>query len=125
MSLRKENFDTRLSERIGLTRELETGIPEFDAAYFIRTSDQSDCRIFLSNATHRAAITKISDKGFGLIFTRNHMELGKYGSSTILSADVDIIAASEVNEIMDAVVLLVKGLQSSSPSNVENQTLAS
>jgi hypothetical protein len=110
LSLRKEDFDTKLSKKIGMATELEIGVPDFDAEFFIRTNDPTNCRLFLSVPKHRAAIRHIYQQGYTLAFTRRRIELRK-GVKALLFADNDIVEASETKGVLNAVVVLVRGLQ--------------
>jgi hypothetical protein len=109
LSLRKEDFDTRLSKQIGMATELEIGVPDFDAEYYIRTNDPTNCRNFLLIPKHRKAIRHIHRTGFMLAFTRKHILLSKYACAGF-SPGTKIIEESDAKELLDAVVVLVKGL---------------
>lgn len=110
LSLRKENLDTRLSKRIGIASELEIGVPDFDAEYYIRTNDPTSCREYLSQANHREAIKEIHRLGFVLAFTRKHILLRK-NTGPGYSPDTNIVEETEIRDALNAVTTLVQGWQ--------------
>ena len=110
LSLRKENWDTNVSKKIGMATELEIGVPDFDAEFFIQTKDPTSCRNFLSVPKHRAAIRHIYQQGYTLAFTRNQIELRKDVKNLMFADNDEIVEESEIKGVLDAVVVLVKGL---------------
>jgi hypothetical protein len=110
LSLRKENWDTNVSKKIGMATELEIGVPDFDAEFFIQTKDPTSCRNFLSVPRHRAAIRHIYQQGYTLAFTRNQIELRKDVKNLMFADNDEIVEESEIKGVLDVVVVLVKGL---------------
>ena len=110
LSLQKENWDTKLSKQIGMATELEIGDPDFDAEFFIRTNDPMSCRNYLFVPERRAAIRHIHHAGFMLTFTRKHILVVKYMPAPEFSGNTEIVETSELKGILDAVVVLVRGL---------------
>jgi hypothetical protein len=109
LCLRKENWDTKASKEIGMATELEIGVPDFDHEFFIRTNDPTGCRDFLSASKHRTAIRHLHQEGYTLTFTREQIELRK-AMKALWFADNEIVKESETRGVLEAVVVLVKGL---------------
>jgi len=110
LSLQKENWDTKLSKRIGMATELEIGVPDFDEEFFIRTNDPMTCRNYLSAPDRRAAIRHIDRAGFRLTFTRKNIQIEKHIQPAEFSGNTKIVETSELKGLLDAVVVLVRGL---------------
>lgn len=77
LSLTKESLGTKISKKIGLAKELQTGISNFDEEFFIQSNNKSRCLSYLSMDSVRDAIKNIYDKNWRLRFTRKRFELEK------------------------------------------------
>lgn len=70
LELRRENWDTRISKRIGFVRnEVEVGDKEFDSAFLLLTPDRERCKEYFSGQDKRSLIRTIYDQGYTLAFS--------------------------------------------------------
>jgi len=65
--VRRENGFDRFFKRIGITSEVQTGDPSFDAEYFIDTNTPELARAFFSDHRQLARVRRISELGFTAI----------------------------------------------------------
>ncbi|GAH32077.1 unnamed protein product, partial [marine sediment metagenome] len=77
LSLRKEDWSTKISKRIGLARKITLNISEFDEKFFIQTNDRLNCVTYLTDSRNREIIEKICDKGWILVFGRKEIVVTK------------------------------------------------
>jgi len=69
LDLRKENFDTRISKKIGFVREVEVGDEEFDAAFLLRTEARDRCKVYFSDEAKRTLVSTMYSLGYTLAFS--------------------------------------------------------
>ena len=70
LDLRRENWDTRISKRIGFVRdEVEVGDEKFDAAFLLLTAARDRCKKYFSDQDKRTLLKIIYDQGYTLAFS--------------------------------------------------------
>lgn len=77
LSLRKEDWSTKISKRIGLARKITLNISEFDEKFFIQTNDRLNCATYFADSRNREIVEKICDKGWILVFGRKEIVVTK------------------------------------------------
>jgi len=107
LSLTKENLGTKVSKKIGLAKELQTGISDFDEEFFIQSDNKSRVLSYLSRDNIQETIKNIYDKGWRLSFTKKHFELEKD-----LDKDYSFqIGGEEIATLLKAMDLLIRNLE--------------
>jgi len=77
LSLRRESADTKISKKIGIAKEMQIGIPDFDEQFFIQTNDKIRCQGYLGDSKIRETIKSIFERGGYIRFTRDKVEFSK------------------------------------------------
>jgi hypothetical protein len=121
--LRKESLDTRLSKKLGLLKEMQLGIPDFDESVFIQTDDAARTQAFLGDHGTREVIKEIHDRGCSLGFTAERIQLTRplRAKSGIVFLSYNLIGAQEVVELLGKLHLLAGRLDS--PLDRREQTV--
>jgi hypothetical protein len=110
LSLRKENADTEISKKIGLAREFQIGIHDFDKDFFIQTDNNLKCQRYLSMPKIREIIKDIYDKDCSLKFTKKKIELIK-GLKSGGALSLPKIKEEEIVELLKKAIFLAKELE--------------
>ena len=59
LQISRENFDTRISKKLRMLKEIKISVEDFDNKFLIKTDDENQCRNFLSAAATREAINRL------------------------------------------------------------------
>jgi hypothetical protein len=69
LDLRRENWDTRISKRLGWLRgKVEVGDEKFDSAFLLLTEARDRCKEYFSDQDKRTLLKTIYDQGYTLAF---------------------------------------------------------
>jgi len=77
LSLRTESADTKISKKIGLAKEMQIGVPDFDEQFFIKSNDKVRCQSYLGDSKVRETIKSIFERGGHIRFTKDKVEFSK------------------------------------------------
>lgn len=108
LSLRKENFDTRISKKIGFVKDAEIGIEEFDNEFLIVTNNNLICRSYLTNDQVREKIKSILERGWRFGILDGRITIEKNLTSGLIP--VDEIKEREIRDLLNQATFLAKKL---------------
>lgn len=77
LTLKREDWSTRIDKKIGLARKTTLNIPDFDEKFFIQTNDKLNCATYLADSRNREIIEKIYEKGWRLNFGKREIVVTK------------------------------------------------
>ncbi len=77
LQLSREGFDTRVSKSVGMAKELNVGVRDFDDRFFIKTNNDARCRDFLASSSVRETIIHLDDLNASLALSAKSIEIRK------------------------------------------------
>ncbi|HNQ34890.1 MAG TPA: hypothetical protein PKN80_02375 [bacterium] len=75
--LQKQDWNTRLSSRLGLARGFKSTDPDFDQRFFASTGDRNRCAVFLADVRNRSELEALAEAGWQVEFGRRQALIRK------------------------------------------------